>query len=121
LEKKWFRGLQMLVTFGMVTISYVFFRAPTLHDARAIYASMLRWNGFEVGIHEGLDGPELTIAFAALAIWYFAEELFHSPKRLEALFRRPLPVRWATYFTLLFLILCFGVFTKPSQFIYFRF
>jgi hypothetical protein len=121
LERKWFRGLQMLGTFGMVTFSYVFFRAATVRDALGIYASMARWNGFEVGIHEGLEGPELTIAFAALGLWYFAEGLFHSPERLEALFRRPIPVRWATYFTLLFLVLCFGVFTKPSQFIYFRF
>ncbi len=119
--RPWFQALRQLGTFGLVCLALVFFRTPTLADALALLSSMGRWQGWNIGIRDGLAGPELSIAFLVMIIWNLGERLFHAPEQLTAFLRRPLPQRWAVYFVLLLLILCFGVFREPSQFIYLRF
>ena len=121
LHKPWFHALRVLATFTLVTVSFVFFRSASPQAAIHLLAQIPHWQGLQIGIHDGLAGPELFIAFLALIVWWSGESMFHHSERLQALLLKPLTVRWGVYFGLLFLILCFGLFRKPSDFIYFRF
>lgn len=121
LGKPWFEAGRVMVTFSILLVSLVFFRAATFEQAMAIFGRLAHPGGFAIGIRKGLIGPELSIAILAIALMFLGERVFHNRERINALLQRPLWIRWTCYLILLLLVLCFGVFRSPEQFIYFKF
>ena len=105
------------VTFFLVTIAWVFFRANNLNEAFYFLKHMFLLN-FAVKLPGSLMYILITLTFVVMM------ESIHLVQRrvnLEAwLSHQHLLLRWVVYYTIVFIILYFGAFDKV-QFIYFQF
>ena len=122
------RIVQTLITFGLITFAWVFFRAETLREALYIVSSMFfptLWI-FTDGtmVHQGLTYPQLTVALlSAVAVWV----LDWMSLRMDLLVgfnRQPLLIRWAVYYGLILVVVVFGQYGggyNAADFVYFRF
>lgn len=118
----WLTYSRRLVTFSMVVLSLVFFRSATVGDGFVMLANLFHRGSLQLGLKQGLEGPELLIAIGMIVVMELVEKTVHTgPPPFSELIGRPTWLRWATYLTLLLGILCFGVFTNPQRFIYFAF
>ena len=111
--------LSILITFHVVTFCWIFFRAKSLSDSLYIVKHLFIWkplniNDFGVTISELAI---LIIAIILMEVTHVFQEISLRMKRQISLSR---PVRWALYYSLIVMIVVFGVFDQ-SAFIYFQF
>jgi alginate O-acetyltransferase complex protein AlgI len=106
---------QMLGTFGLVLLGWVFFRSETLPDALAYLGRMFTvpWLG---GVWHGYYTQPVVIALA----FFFAEWLQRRRAHVMDLGRAPRALRWAAYYALFLVAALFGTF-GGREFIYFQF
>jgi alginate O-acetyltransferase complex protein AlgI len=116
----WLRALSMLLTFHLVTLAWIFFRANTLGDALYIVGHLFEGWSLRGGFGLGVGVYELAIAAAALALMELVQWLQARGVAWPALAARPGWQRWATYYALGLAILIFGKF-GTTEFIYFQF
>jgi len=110
--------LNILVTFHMVLIAWVFFRAESLPKAFLIFQNMFFINYAQV--HAYMAGREFRYSLTALFI-LIGVEFMHSRRSIVSrLYDCPLVLRWSVYFALLWGIIIFGYY-EEVPFIYFAF
>jgi D-alanyl-lipoteichoic acid acyltransferase DltB (MBOAT superfamily) len=115
-------SIQGAAVFVLVMLSWVLFRAKSMHDAAHIYANLWDWSGFRGGDLWALGLPrfEMTLAFVLIPLLFVIDGVlrFRPPavRRLWAC----RAVRWPAYLALFYGIACFGVLHKV-EFIYFQF
>jgi D-alanyl-lipoteichoic acid acyltransferase DltB (MBOAT superfamily) len=120
--------LRVAITFLLVCLAWVFFRAATLSDAWYILTHMFHGlhSGFRLTggwrvLDMGLSRSELIVAVAAIVIM----ESFHGIQRhrhvRHMLSESPVWIRWSVYYVVTIGILLFGIFGPGQQFIYFQF
>jgi hypothetical protein len=120
-----YRGLKIGVTFLLVCIAYVLFRAESMNDAMYIYANVLSgWGGLVEALREmfARGADELTLAIAGIIVIFLADLLqgrAASAKRPHVL--QAAPARWALVNACALSIVLVGAFYGAQQFIYFRF
>ncbi len=111
---------QMLATFLLVVIAWVFFRAETLNHAVSYLFEMFSESLFTFPEFKGdMKGAFITILLIALFMmveWLGRENEF-AIKRIGLRWRRPL--RWGMYYVIIIAIFYFG--GREQQFIYFQF
>lgn len=122
------------ITFSLVSFSWIFFRASNLSDAifvvKSIFMSIpelitrllkLNWHaGFTWDIGLGQQGVFIVIFF--LLILGAAEFIQRNISIWQALYSKPIYVRWILYYVLIISIIIFGYYGPgPKQFIYFQF
>lgn len=120
--------LALSMTFALIMLGWVFFRARSFADATAIFAAMpgsIVALTNPVRLETALEAVnwergDSLIAVAALAVLGFAHTLQLQGSAGAWLSAKPLPVRWSIYYGLLLSILCFANFDGPP-FIYFQF
>ena len=115
------------ITFFIVCISWVFFRANSLKDAFSIITNSLvdNYEGLHYGglFKLGLDEAEFWVAIAAIAVLLLFD-LFHKKKAaIKWLSSQNMVFRYFVYVCIVFVILIFGVYgdMAPTEFIYFQF
>ncbi len=117
------KTLQRLLTFGLICLAWVFFRADTLPDALAILSTMFA---------DLTAGRLFPLAFSSLGLsrsyllllgvcvcGLFAVDGLSLRYDLPARINQSLFCRYAIYFALILLILIFG--SYPQDFVYFQF
>jgi D-alanyl-lipoteichoic acid acyltransferase DltB (MBOAT superfamily) len=109
--------LQILITFGLICITWVFFRAATLSDAWLILQRICTAGGPLFADWSAVMLYSLGAILFLVAVEYKDE--FHRGS-LSFMNHRLAVVRYGTYTTLIMAILLFGVF-DGGQFIYFQF
>lgn len=122
---------KILVTFCLVSIAWVFFRASTLTDAMEILQTMLfgwdPWVFFDGTLFAlGLSGDELSILVMAIALLFGVDLIryFKDESIDDFLISQNLWFRWAVVIFLICAVAVFGVYGPqfiPQQFIYFQF
>ncbi len=104
-------------TFFVTTLSWVFFRATTIHGAFSYLGRIFSKSLFVFpDIH-----PKLIILITAILVlieWMQRDKL-HPLEFDSKIFNKP--VRWIIYFTILLSIFLFGNFSSNYEFIYFQF
>ena len=123
--------LEIIITFIIVDLAWIFFRAETIHDAllyiKRIFTRIDLWTLFDGALYNlGLNIFEMNILIIALFILVSFDLIKYIRKEsiFDFLSRQNLYFRW---FVMLFLILCVIVYGKygagfdPKQFIYFKF
>ena len=118
---------RVAITFSLVCVAWVIFRAQSMHDAWYILTHMCQ------GLHQGwkpvglwqvakiIGGAyELTVAVLAIVFMESVHVIQRHGSIRHMLSEKPLWVRWSIYYGLAFAIILFGVF-KQQQFIYFQF
>jgi alginate O-acetyltransferase complex protein AlgI len=128
-----FTGVQVIVTFCLVSFTWIFFRANSFHDAAYIASHLftnLQHQFSEIFHNQQYERTQLvylgqssyTFLIAILSI--ILMELIHFTQRnknIRAIISdQPVIVRWSIYIAGIISILWFGVFDN-TQFIYFQF
>lgn len=126
----WYRAFKMLLTFILVDLCWVFFRADSLDTAilimRKIFSDTRGWlllNG-EITIL-GLDSANIFVLALSIIILGFFDFLKYKKISIsKQLYKMHFVLRYSLVMLLLFAVLIFGVYGagySASQFIYFQF
>ena len=132
LHNKRSRDLKIFINFFLVTFAWIFFRASTINDAYYLISHLgSGWHPLSVTfyktsiIHLG-DGDliygmfNITIGTLLVILLLLAEKLSHTNNPIDALVKKPVILRWGLYYSILLIIILFGVY-KNNEFIYFQF
>lgn len=122
---------QMMVTFALVTIAWVFFRAETIRDAVQYIVRMFTrfnpWVLFDGSLYTlGLERMEVSILIVALAALFAVSCVRYQLHQNIDMFlaEQCIWFRWLILLALIFSIVIFGVYGPEydvTQFIYFQF
>jgi hypothetical protein len=110
-----------IVTFHLILITWVFFRAASLADATTILSRIVR-SLPNIGrvLQVRLMNPDILLALALIAILLAVEALDETRPLWERVRTRPVAIRWAVYYAMLFALLVLGTWNL-QQFVYMRF
>lgn len=118
---------RILITFSLVCLAWVFFRASSVSDAVYILTHMLQGvyeHGRLVGgwrlLDMGLDLPELLVAVVATGVMFLVHGIQRHGSIRHMLSERPAWQRWSVYYAVTMSIVLFGMIGK-QEFIYFQF
>ena len=117
-----------IVTFSLVNLSWLFFRASSLTAAFQMLKRMLLWNPWVLFdgsmLSMGLDGAELNVLIAAMAVLLTVSVLQQSGSVRERLDRQVFWFRYGIYLALLLATVVFGLYGptfNTTQFLYMQF
>lgn len=128
------RAIKWLVVMCLVTVAWVFFRAPDFATAHYIISNYFTGLPEQVSellardadfnsilyMHQGQD--IFIVAVAAILFMEFVQYFKFKKADNQYFFQdKPLPVRWAFYCILLLFTISFGLFHSNAEFIYFQF
>lgn len=122
---------KMLVTFALVSLAFVFFRAKTIKDACIMVCHMVtKWNPwvlFDQSLYQlGLDVTQVHILVVALVILLLVDLIHYFKKENLDVFLKTqnLWFRWMVLLGLILFIVIYGSYGtgfSAQQFIYFQF
>ena len=113
--------VQCVVTFHLILVTWVFFRAASLDDAVTVLSRIagslvdlptLLWVRLATG--------DILLSVALIAVLVGVEALDERQPLWERLAARPLYVRWSVYYVLLICLIVFGMW-ELQQFVYMQF
>ncbi len=107
--------LQIVITFIITTIGWIFFRSPTITDAFEYLKKILLFEDFKLINYLPIERYAielLPILFLFVAFEWFSKEKEHP------IMGKYLQVK---LYLVILLIIVFGVYSNPSDFIYFQF
>ena len=126
-----FKLLQIAVTYALVVLSWIFFRAHTISDAlvyiKRIFTCPTTWVLFDDGLYKlGLNRTEFNILFIALVVLFLVDLIKFKKKETidRFLMEQNLYFEWLVVIGLFMMILIFGEYGPTfdaKQFIYFQF
>ena len=126
-----FKFFQIVFTFVLVDLAWIFFRADTIGQAflyiQRIFTQVDIWSIFNGSIYTlGLERPEFNILLLAVVALFLVDlQKYKKNQRLdEALEGEMLGFRWLVLLLLLFAIVVFGAYGTAfdaQEFIYFQF
>lgn len=108
---------QMIITFSLVSFSWIFFRADSLTDAISYINTMLSRSILSTPTLVPKTLIVLLFAFV-FTEWIQRKENF-ALANLQQIMTKPL--RWVSYISLIFIIYFFGNYKESVEFIYFQF
>ncbi len=113
-------GLEIFITFHLVTFAWIFFRANSLSDALYIITHL--FHGLRLtGTGTGAGPYDLSIALLAILLLEIVHVLQRQKGSLRQLIAiQPIWLRWTAYYSLTISIVIFGKFGF-NEFIYFQF
>lgn len=116
--------LSMIITFGLVAFSWIFFRSPNLSTAFNYIHNMLAGLTYKWGygqtydlINKNIDYRLFIIIMIFIIFEWLGREEQHVLYKLGNSWYRP--IRYLLYYGIIFLVLLYG--GKEQQFIYFQF
>jgi len=124
------RFLKVMVTFGLVDISWIFFRAKGVREAVSIIKGIftrVNLRGLIDGrlFHLGMETSRFNVLMVALIVLLFVEVLKYLKIDVtDKLCRQGIWFQYMIYLIMIFSVLIFGVYGpgfEESQFIYFQF
>ncbi len=122
--------LQTIVTFALVSFSYIFFRAQSMQQATTIISRIMHSTDITslfspAFFNYGIDIPDLVISIASLLLLLVCDNLIYRGVDVYGfIVARPLLLRWTFYLAMIFVITVFGIYGPnydTTPFIYFQF
>ncbi len=112
---------QMVMTFTVVLVAWVFFRANTFHEALYVLRHIVPYGHFRNSILLSSGIPRANAPFIAFfVVLMFVVEWFIAHPHRATKFWSYAGLRYAGYYSVIFSIIFFGVFGH-TDFIYFQF
>ncbi len=122
------RVFQTVMTFALITVSWVFFRAQSTTDALYILPRMFSPTVWVLTdgtlLKQGLTAAELLVALVSVMCLGVVEWLSMRMNLLEAIRRQHLIYRWAAYYALITAIVVLGHYGgtfDAAKFLYFKY
>jgi alginate O-acetyltransferase complex protein AlgI len=119
-----YHGLQVVMTFCMVTFAWIFFRADSVGDAFSFIRKMLMIGSFEC-LKASATGvvtlPVFLFYIFIIVILFFIDKKEGDDWIQEKVGRLMLPLRWTIYTIFAWAVFLSSVFGVKQEFIYFQF
>ena len=113
--------LRGVLTFHLILITWVFFRAASLSDATTLLSRVAGSLASLPGLLQTrVMSGEILLSLALIAVLLAVEALEEKRSLWERLPVRPVYVRWAVYYALLFGLIALGTW-KLQEFVYMQF
>ncbi len=113
--------LRALLVFHVVTLAWIFFRAPSLAEALVYLRRLVTAGGWLAKSTHGLGAPrEVVITVVLATAVLVGERLGARHNWVARLTAAPRPLRWGVYYAAIIAFACLGRVTN-QQFIYFQF
>jgi alginate O-acetyltransferase complex protein AlgI len=125
---RFFAFTRWFITFHLVVVGWVFFRANNVHDAMVLLRDMAHLNIHQLGLNVDLGYEsiffskiEIMLSFALVGLlllinwWEKKNPLTESFQKLRPLYR------WSVYYFLVLMIVFLGNYSNKLDFIYFQF
>lgn len=121
---------QVIGTFTLVTVAWIFFRAESVDQAIALIKNMLGmynpWMLTDGSLYTlGLDAKEWNVLIAGIAFLMTVDVLrYRKIDLVDVFMKQNLWFRWAVFYLGIFAVIIFGVYGpeyNAAQFIYFQF
>ena len=124
-----FDAFNVLLTFGLVAMAWIPFRANNFADAwyvlTHLFSGMGSWLDLRTDSIQfrgmGLNSLEFIYCAASVSLVVLYDIIDSHRNVWELLKAGPRPVRWAVSYALLILVLFFGPYNQAQNFIYFQF
>jgi D-alanyl-lipoteichoic acid acyltransferase DltB (MBOAT superfamily) len=125
--------IKTLITFTLVSYSWIFFRSNNLHDAfyvtQHLFDGVIPFLGHlnDVGYIRsviglfGIQQREFFIIFFSVVILFTVDFIKYKGIKYDFLYKQPIIIRWAMYYFICAIIVFFGAFNSSQTFIYFQF
>jgi alginate O-acetyltransferase complex protein AlgI len=114
------RALQLVTTFALVTLAWVFFRAQTFDQAMAVLSRLpVGLTSFEE-LYLDLGAYNFWVAIASIVVLELVQYWQRNDDVIDRVSAQPAPLRWGLYYALIVAILVFGEF-GGQDFVYFQF
>jgi len=122
---KLYQSLKIGVTFILVSLAYILFRANSMDDAVTMFASLgTGWSHAVASVKDVIDGKAVEFLFALLGIVVLmgADFMGGQQKLGATISASPAWRRWSVYYAGAMAVVMLGAFYgSQQQFIYFRF
>ena len=132
-EAFWFKGYEVITTFILVTIAWVFFRADSFGSAFTMFANLGHGLGSDlktiihshkilnvVGFFKGIELLDWAVIVFSIGVLFVIDWMQFRMSVNEWLVRKNVFFRWSIYFSVVYFIIFLGKF-GAQQFIYFQF
>ena len=128
-EGRLFKFGQQLITFGLLVISWIFFRAPSLTSALQILKAMVTNSGITAFLRGpfpnlGLDKKDWIVLLISVCILWIISMLQKRGSVRDRIQKQNFVLRYMIYLVGIFTILIFGIYGpgySAAQFIYMQF
>jgi len=107
------------VTFHLVLVAWIFFRANSLDDAILLTEQFFSVESLSI-LPSGVSALQMALSLLGVGVLGLVHWIERYQPLDHFLDRYPIAIRWGAYYVLLGLIFAFGVFNK-QEFIYFQF
>lgn len=122
------RFLKVLLTFILVNIGWIMFRANSVNDLLYITSHLFSgWEAFAditalkiMASHVGMDAIQMLISWVSIMFLVFVQLLQRKGSIRAWINHQHFTIRWALYYALILSLVFFGIFSE-NQFIYFQF
>jgi alginate O-acetyltransferase complex protein AlgI len=114
------RGAGVLVTFHLVLVSWVFFRAASIGDAWVVLTRVAAAPSLATLVWSRITGEAVIFSVGLIGILFAVEVLDERRPLWERLDARPVWVRWGVYYAVIAALLVFGTWQLQS-FVYMQF
>jgi D-alanyl-lipoteichoic acid acyltransferase DltB (MBOAT superfamily) len=121
------KGIQVFITFILISLAWVFFRANSLHDAVYFITHLhMGWldifaeNKLSAMIFLGRPKSQLIIALSSLVFVWFVHFIETHDNMRHMLSEKPFYLRWAVYYVMMIAVLLLSA-PGSQRFIYFQF
>ncbi|MEG1142538.1 MAG: MBOAT family O-acyltransferase [Clostridia bacterium] len=121
-----YKNFQILTTFILVTIAWIFFRANTFNDVMYILNYILKditkLESKDL-LRLGLDKKDLLVCLSSVIGLLFVEKYDIKNKIIQNICSTNILIRWGVYYSLIMVIIVLGYYGESSiaEFIYFQF
>lgn len=114
--------LKVIITFSLLCIAWIFFRANNIQDALYIITHLFYNFNFRLsGNKLGMDIIESAFSLILIVLLILSETILNKYETIfDFIQHKPTWLRWTVYYVLIILILVFGEF-EYNSFIYFQF
>ncbi|MBQ7835759.1 MAG: MBOAT family protein [Clostridia bacterium] len=124
-ESTWFKNIQRFITFVLVNISWVVFRANNTKGAVQLLLSVFTFAPLPNRYIPGLDFLDTVVLVAATAVLFFVSYYQNKGYHIrDEIAKTVLPVRWVVYILAFLAVLVLGIYGpgfSASSFIYMNF
>ncbi len=117
------RPVGILLTFHFVLLTWIFFRASSLHDVQTLFQQLFAADGWRHSLRALVSPYELLVAVTMVAAMELAHFVEARNEHVQPFFvwqPRGTFRQWTLMYALLIAILLFGEF-RHQEFIYFQF
>ena len=115
------KSVKIFVTFNLICLSWIFFRATSFRSALSIIKKIITDFSLKMNFGDvGITRYQIVLCCCVILLLLAVQLLQRSKCLSDVISKKPLVLRWGVYYAALILLIIFGVFST-SSFIYFQF